>query len=1400
MKRTPTPPQADTSAQTPDYSGTYYIASRGYDGNPENTDNYYLCPTKGWISYKADDAWEEGDSNPFLTTYKCKSNAYQPGSSNAVWIIEKHPTENYYYIKHKSDGKYLVSNGKISGTSNANRMRVHIETVAQDDLDDKALFAINPYSQTLDNVVCSYLVISPKSEDGWNKGQTIDNRLQDLKWYTVNGGNQPYLYGKTKDGGPSGHKETGGVLGLYTEYDANAQFYFEDVITRPTITCNTSNQITITAAQTGDVTIKYTTDGSTPSSTNGETYSAPFSLAEGVTTIKAITIGTDWVSNVATFTNHKRLIQSQNNAWNTTDFHFYMTPGDEVSGITKVNTTSLFRSSMEWTFRSASVEKGIQYYYIINNANNKYLCYDATNAVYMDEFGSGDNKFKFFIKESSRYSGTFHIIPYGNNILISKNNGNTSADAINTVGNNTNSNAISENAHWKFILPTDLDTDPPFTVTDASAHITKYYQIASVGSSGYYIVPPTGNNTNATTSNSADAAVVKSGTWYFEVAPAATASDWCTYYYIRNAETGKFLYFTKDANDAGACLEMKDAIESGNEERYKFTWARTATENTYYIIPKFVKDASQNQFSTLRRDGGTLKSNLNRGAGNYAWTFVEAALFCSDPIFEEEEGVIKIKCNTNASQIYINTESNADPDANSTLYAPTATTQNWTTTEKVRIKAIAVVSDGVNSASSTNVVTLLNKPDITLEAGPYIYKGAAWEPAVTKVSIGESGSETEAGIDPTTYTVNYSSDHMNVGTVTVTLENKEEGNWYVWNASTTFTINPKAVTVTAGNQTKSYGDADPELTATIDGLVTGESEELIVYTISREEGNAVGSSYAITPSGEVAQGNYTVTYVPGTLTVTPKAVTVTADNKTKTYGDADPPLTVTIDGLVTGESESLISYTISRATGETVGSYTITATGETAQGNYTVTYPTGTLTISKRPVRIISGITAENRTYDGTTNATLVMTGATFGEGDVLTGDDLTIDSATGTFDTKDVGNGKTVTISGLNLVGTDAGNYELASSGNQTTIKANITPASLSVTANNKTIGYGDAPDNDGVDYEGFVNNEDYKVLGGTLEYSYNSAVDGSGTAYTNTSPAHTYYIIPSGLTSGNYTITFVPGTLTVEAKIIGDGTTPAEGFSISVGIGSENSFVVKNGETTLHPVDDYTVNTVSTSGKYSTLEIIGTGNYQNKFRVTKAKVDFSNDGNGGTEYSGTFVAEGDHALPIAEGITAYIIESINGDEVIATPLDYIPDGVPVLLLTDTDVKGFVVNTPTSYTAITQEQEEANKLIVASGDDGARTFASTQIYLLYYDEFVLNKAGTLDAGKVYMSNPNYSTPTPSPARLKISRGGNTGIENIEYTIKPQSDAWYTLDGRRLSSKPTKKGLYLQGGKKIVVK
>ncbi|OOE85642.1 hypothetical protein BZG74_13785 [Salinivibrio sharmensis] len=100
----------------------------------------------------------------------------------------------------------------------------------------------------------------------------------------------------------------------------------------------------------------------------------------------------------------------------------------------------------------------------------------------------------------------------------------------------------------------------------------------------------------------------------------------------------------------------------------------------------------------------------------------------------------------------------------------------------------------------------------------------------------------------------------------------------------------------------------------------------------------------------------------------------------------------------------------------------LTLTGDDA-GNYTLVAPNGlTASISKANLDV-TGLTAESKTYDATTNANLSGTAAI----NALGNDQVSLEgTATGAFADKNVGDNKAVTVTGLTLTGDDAGNYTL--------------------------------------------------------------------------------------------------------------------------------------------------------------------------------------------------------------------------------------------------------------------------------------------------------------------------------------------------------------------------------------
>src|SRR5205814_3105360 len=197
----------------------------------------------------------------------------------------------------------------------------------------------------------------------------------------------------------------------------------------------------------------------------------------------------------------------------------------------------------------------------------------------------------------------------------------------------------------------------------------------------------------------------------------------------------------------------------------------------------------------------------------------------------------------------------------------------------------------------------------------------------------------------------------------------------------TFAISKAAATVTAADNAKTYGTADPALTASQSGFTAADAAT-IALSATRASGENVASYVITSGASGGALSNYTVTYVPGTFVISKAAATVTATNSGKTYGTADPALAATESGFTAADAAT-IALSATRASGQNVGDYVITASASgAAVGNYTVTYVPGTFAITKAAARLTAA--RHGKTY-GTADPALAASEAGFTAADATT-------------------------------------------------------------------------------------------------------------------------------------------------------------------------------------------------------------------------------------------------------------------------------------------------------------------------------------------------------------------------------------------------------------------------------
>ena len=158
-----------------------------------------------------------------------------------------------------------------------------------------------------------------------------------------------------------------------------------------------------------------------------------------------------------------------------------------------------------------------------------------------------------------------------------------------------------------------------------------------------------------------------------------------------------------------------------------------------------------------------------------------------------------------------------------------------------------VVIPGINNVAANGIVKTYDGQILTVTAT------AVCDDSTLEYSVDDGAWTTQ---QPT---------FLNAGTYEVTIR-AINPNYETVVKAVTVVVNRAPVTVAAVAASKTAGAADPTLTATVSGLVNGEPASLISYTVARAAGELVGS-YQIVPTGLAIQGNYAVTYVPATLTI-----------------------------------------------------------------------------------------------------------------------------------------------------------------------------------------------------------------------------------------------------------------------------------------------------------------------------------------------------------------------------------------------------------------------------------------------------------------------------------------------------------------------------------------------------
>lgn len=392
-----------------------------------------------------------------------------------------------------------------------------------------------------------------------------------------------------------------------------------------------------------------------------------------------------------------------------------------------------------------------------------------------------------------------------------------------------------------------------------------------------------------------------------------------------------------------------------------------------------------------------------------------------------------------------------------------------------------------------------------------------------------------------------------------------------------YTINKATLDVKANNASRVYGEDNPQLNISYSGFISGESESVLATqpTISTTatKTNNVGD-YPITISGGSAT-NYELVYEPGVLTVTKAPLSAKVNDATKVYGTQNPAFTIDYYGLKNNESAPAWTTRPTFQTDATqssgVGQYPIKAVNGVPINYDLGEITAGTLNITPAQLTIKAN-DAVRQYYSDDPNFTYTCSG-------FVNGDNASVLTATPSLSTSATRTSNVGTYE-IKVGDTSSPNYSISFVNGTLT----ITPRTLIASVGNYERAYNEENPAFEVKYNGFVGNDDEKVLLSKPE---------AQTTATKTSDVGTYPINVTGGSADNYTFNYTSGTLTIN-KAEQTISWEQDLSDLKIGDQVELKASVTSGLPVKYTMDSNSFAEIYTIGNKSYLDCIANGEFQ--------------------------------------------------------------------------------------------------------------------------------------------------------------------------------------------------------------